>query len=250
MSAMRAIPALIVCAVLAACSVPGPGEAPDGIWDPNEAGNRKTHEFNRKLDKRVLRGSGNGYTRTVPEGVRKSVSNFADTTSLPQTVVNQILQGRPGPATRNTLRFAVNATLGFGGIADVASNMGMPKDESDFGETLHVWGVPEGAYVELPFLGPSTERDTAGRVVDLVTDPLSYVLPVGARRTATAARIVAKVGERGEFSGTVDSLLYDSADSYAQLRLIYLQNRRFELDGTEGAAGDYIDPEEIDTEGF
>ncbi|MBV2358947.1 VacJ family lipoprotein [Thalassococcus sp. CAU 1522] len=241
----------LCCAALASgCSTPGPGQAPDGIWDPNEAANRRVHAFNRSVDERLFRGAGTGLTDAVPEGVMRNVSNFADTASLPQTVLNQVLQGRLGDATRNTLRFTINATLGFGGLADVAGDLGLPRDDSDFGETLHVWGLPEGAYLELPLLGPSTERDAVGMAVDFATNPLRAILSPESRRWTTAARIVDRVGERGQFSDTVDSLLYDSADSYAQLRLIYLQNRRFELGDESAGADAYIDPEALDTEGF
>jgi phospholipid-binding lipoprotein MlaA len=235
-------------ASVAGCSVPGPGDAPDGIYDPFETQNRKVHNFNRKVDQRFFSGDGPGYSEVVPEDVQVTVSNFADTVSLPQTVVNQILQGRPGDATRNAVRFTINATLGFGGLADVATDMGIPRDETDFGVTLAAWGVPEGAFLELPMLGPSTERDVAGRVVDLFTDPLSYVVPKPERYIGTAAKVLDKVGERGKFGDTIDSILYDSADSYAQLRLIYLQQRRFETG--EDAPGVDFDPFAVDTEGF
>lgn len=251
MSAKRAILALLAAGFVAGCSVPGPNEAPDGIHDPYEAQNRRVHAFNRGLDRAVLAPAGKGYARVVPQGVQDNVSNLADTVSLPGTIVNQILQGRPGDATRNSLRFAINATLGFGGLADVASDLGLQADDSDFGETLHVWGAPEGAYVELPVLGPSTERDAVGEVVDFFTNPLDYALSRNARRAKTGLRVVKVIGDRGRYGDTVDSILYDSADSYSQLRVIYLQNRRFELDGAgsdEGAS--YIDPNAIDTEGF
>ena len=250
MAQRRAVLAMGLALCLSACTVPGPGDAPDGIHDPYETQNRKTHEFNRKLDQKLVRGSGSGYTDTVPAELRDGINNFADTLSLPQTVANQVLQGRLGRATRNTLRFSVNATLGLGGILDVATDLGLPEDESDFGETLHVWGVPEGAYLELPVLGPTTERDAVGDFVDLFTDPLSYVLTTPQRRVKTGVRILDKVGERGEFGDTVDSILYDSADSYTQLRLIYLQNRRFELGDADASGDAYIDPEALDTEGF
>ncbi|MGP6087054.1 MlaA family lipoprotein [Antarctobacter jejuensis] len=237
----------VVCGV-AACSVPGPGDAPDGIHDPYEKNNRKVHEFNRKVDKKLFAGSGPGYAETVPLGVQQSISSFADTVSLPKTVVNQLLQGRLVRASNNTVRFALNATIGIGGLFDVANEWGLPRDETDFGETLAVWGVPEGAFVEVPFFGPSTERDTAGDVVDLFTDPLSYVVPAPDRYIGTVAKTLDKVGERSRFKDTVDSILHDSPDSYAQLRLMYLQNRRFEL-GQEAPGGDF-DPLSVDTEGF
>ena len=246
MNTGRVLYALAIAGTLAGCSVPGPGGAPDGINDPYELSNRNVHDFNRRVDDRVLRGAGSGFSDTVPDEIEVSILNVADTLSLPQTVVNQVLQGRLGDATRNTLRFAVNATLGFGGIADVASDIGIPRDESDFGETLHVWGVPEGAYQELPFIGPSTQRDTVGLVVDLFLDPFAYVLTPPQRRGVFGVRALAKVQERGQFGGTVDSVLYDSADSYAQFRLIYLQKRRFELGMRPPRRAD---PFDIHTEG-
>ena len=233
---------------LSGCSVPGPGEAPDGIWDPNEATNRQTHAFNRRIDERFLRGTGKGFAERVPDGTRQAVGQFADTMGTPQTVVNQLLQLRLWRATKNTLRFTMNATLGLG-ILDPAAEIGLVADESDFGETLAVWGVPEGAYVELPFVGPSTERATAGMVVDLFTDPLSYALPAPEKYAKSVASAADRVISRGEFSETVDSVLYDSADSYAQARLMYLQNRRFQL-GQAAPEATEIDPMALDTTGF
>lgn len=248
MNGFRMTGLMVALVGVAGCSVPGPGGAPDGIHDPNETKNRKVHEFNRKVDQRFFAGDGPGYAGTVPEDIQTVVSNFADTVSLPQAVVNQILQGRPGDATRNTVRFTINATLGLAGLFDPASDLGLPSQETDFGETLSVWGVPEGAYQELPLLGPSTQRDTAGMVVDLFTDPLSYIVPAPERYVATVAKGLDKVGERSKFGDTIDSVLYDSADSYAQVRLMYLQNRRFEL-GEEAPGGDF-DPLSVDIEGF
>ncbi|EBA10497.1 MlaA family lipoprotein [Sagittula stellata] len=244
----RAVFALIAAASLAACSVPGPGQAPDGVWDPYEAQNRRVHAFNRKIDERVLRGTGAGLADSVPDGSRQAVAQFADTVGTPQTVLNQLLQLRLWRATKNTLRFTMNATLGLG-ILDPAAEIGLVSDESDFGETLAVWGLPEGAYLELPMVGPSTERDAVGSAVDLVTNPLSYALPSPEKYIGTAARVADKVIKRGEFGETVDSVLYDSADSYAQARLIYLQNRRFELGEDAPGAAD-IDPMALDTTGF
>ena len=146
------------------------------------------------------------------------------------------------------MRFVINSTLGFGGLFDVASDFGIEDHETDFGETLHVWGAGEGAYVELPFLGPSTQRDAVGKVVDLFTNPLSYTLDDPESYYGPVASVASGLGNRGRFSDTIDSILYDSADSYAQARLIYLQNRRFEL-GQEDQGAE-IDPFELDTSGF
>lgn len=233
---------------LAGCSVPGPGASPDGIHDPYEAQNRKVHAFNRKVDKALFSGDGPGYAETVPIFAQERIASFADTVSLPQTVLNQVLQGRLVRATSNTLRFTLNSTIGVAGLFDVANEWGLPPDETDFGETLAVWGVPEGAYQELPLLGPSTERDTAGAIVDLFTDPVQYVVPKPDRYIGTVAKALDTVGERSRFDDIVASV-YDSADSYAQLRLMYLQNRRHELGEEAPGAADF-DPLLVDTEGF
>lgn len=234
--------------LLAGCTLPPEGHNPAEVFDPHEAVNRENHEFNRALDKRLVRGAGNGYVNVVPKPVRKGVSNFSANLSLPGTIVNNVLQGRLGEAGQNTLRFALNTTIGLGGLVDAAGEFKLYEAETDFGETLAVWGVREGAYVELPLLGPSTERDAVGKVVDLFTNPLSYVLPTPERHYARLADVGSGLDARGQYSDTIDSILYESADSYAQARTIYLQNRRFELG--EEAPQDEIDPFEISTEGF
>ncbi|MGH1412091.1 MAG: MlaA family lipoprotein [Pelagimonas sp.] len=245
MGTIRASLATLALVLATACS----NTVPSGeVYDPYEAQNRKMHAFNAKFDSSTVRGAGNGYTKVVPEPVQDNIANFADTVSIPQTVVNQVLQGRLGRATKNTLRFGINATLGIAGLADVASDLGLEQDESDFGETLAVWGMPEGAYMVLPFVGPSTDRDTAGMLVDMFTNPLDYVVPAPEKYLGTAAKIAEEIGDRGRYSDTYDSVIHDSADSYSQIKLIYLQNRRYELG--EAPPEDDIDPHALDTEGF
>lgn len=243
----RATLAMTLLAVLASCGAPK--MVPQGsINDPNEARNRKVHTFNTSFDKQVLRPVAVAYSNGTPDDMERAVENFADNFAVPRTVVNQILQGRIDRAAKNTVRFAVNTLLGFGGLGDPATDLGLPADESDFGETLHVWGVAEGPYKESYFTGPSTRRDSLGGMVDLFTNPLSYVVPKPEKYLGTAAGISAKVAKRGRYADTVDSLLYESADSYAAARSIYLQNRRFELGSVE--QGGAADPYALDTEGF
>jgi phospholipid-binding lipoprotein MlaA len=119
--------------------------------------------------------------------------------------------------------------------------MGVAGKKTDFGETLHVWGVGEGYYLELPLLGPSTARDALGEVVDSVINPIGVLLPKPERYVGTLAKVASKIGDRARYSETVDSVLYDSADGYAQARLLYLQNRRYELGQTAGE-DDFEDP--------
>lgn len=250
MPTLKTLPPVIAVLFLTACAVSGPGDAPDGIFDPQEAGNRRVHAFNKRVDS-ALGGGGEGGASAIPAPVLKGVSNVADTLRLPQTVVNQLLQARLGRATRNTLRFGVNATVGLAGLFDVAGRIGLPEDKSDFGETLHVWGFPEGAYIELPLIGPATEREAVGKVVDVALNPLGYFnLPDPERYYSVGIRAAGKVADRVAYGDTLDTLLYDSADSYAQTRNSYLAYRRYQIGDTETGAADYIDPEALDTEGF
>ncbi len=228
---------------LSAC---GPAPVPQGFADPHEANNRQTHEINRAIDRTVLRPLSGGYGTSIPAPVKQGVQNFAQNLDAPGDVVNNLLQGRPGPALQNTLRFALNTTIGIGGLFDPATAMGVAGKPTDFGETLHVWGAGEGDYIEVLLLGPTTERDLFGAVVDLGLNPLRYVLPADQANVPTIAKFASRLGDRARYSETVDSVLYDSADSYAQARLSYLQNRRYELGQTAGDTGDeaFVDPYE------
>ena len=235
----RAFPALVVVALLSACAAPAPVPIPQN--DPHEAANRRTHDFNRSVDKTLLRPMSRAYSPVATGPIGAGIDNFADNLSMPGAVLNKLLQGRIEDAAHNTVRFALNATLGLAGLFDPATAMGVGERDTDFGETLHVWGAGEGAYMELPLLGPTTERDAVGMVVDAFADPLGNVLKPRYANAARLAKIGSKLGDRAQFSDSFDSILYDSADSYAQSRLLYLQNRRFEL-GQEAADEDAYDP--------
>ncbi|MEL7176774.1 MAG: VacJ family lipoprotein [Pseudomonadota bacterium] len=236
-SSIARIALLGAVVLVSACSTPS---QPDGINDPFEQTNRQTHEFNRGVDRIVLRPTSNAYGTVVPERARNGIANFANTLNQPADVVNSLLQGRVENAGHSTFRFLVNAVFGLGGVLDPATDMGLEDRDTDFGETLYVWGVPEGVYGELPIVGPVTERHAAGKVVDLFTNPLSTVLEGPQAAAQTAANVASGFGTRYRLSDTIDSILYDSADSYAQARLIYLQNRRFKL-GVDSSGTD-LDP--------
>lgn len=233
---------VMMLAALAAC---GPAPIAQGINDPYEARNRAIHDFNRGLDRRLVRPAADAYA-ILPEPVERGVSNFASNLDAPGDVLNNLLQGRVGPAAQNTLRFAVNTVFGIGGVFDTATALGLPAKPTDFGETLHVWGVGEGRYAEVPFMGPKTERDLLGTAVDIATNPVRAILPTPERNYVTAAQVASSLGDRARYSETVDSILYESADSYAQARLLYLQNRRFALGQATGQSSDegFVDPYE------
>ncbi len=225
------LPVLFVILGLSACSV-----APQGvdIHDPNEAHNREVHEFNRAFNAQFDRA-----TQRMPldPELTKPIANFADNVGLPGMVVNGLLQADFASSATNAVRFILNSTVGIGGLFDPATAIGLVEEETDFGETLSVWGAPEGAYIELPFLGPTTERALAGRLVDMVLDPLDRVGTGPQIDYGTGAKIAERVIRRTQLSGAVTDL-FNSADSYAQQRLVYYQNRRFEL----GTQAQEVDP--------
>ncbi|WP_244503632.1 MlaA family lipoprotein [Shimia haliotis] len=214
------------------------------IYDPHEQNNRGTHEFNKAIDRALLSPASSGYGNVVPPEIRDRVGDFSDHLSLPNDVLNNTFQGNLAGAGNSAARFVINTVVGFGGFVDVASLFGMKRHDTDFGETLHVWGAEEGPYVELPFLGPSTSRDTVGVVVDIFFDPFFVVLKEPTSYLSPAAYVVNAMGTRYDYQETVDSLLYDSADSYAQARILYLQNRRFQLgiDSVPGEGEEGFDP--------
>lgn len=237
---------ILICAglagalALAGCATP---PAPQGVNDPHEVENRQMHAFNVAADTHVLKPLSRAFGKPGGGAVQQNVANFAGNLDLPGDVVNNVLQFRLGKAVENTLRFAINTTVGIGGVFDPATAMGVAGKKTDFGETLHVWGVDEGYYLELPLLGPSTARDALGEVVDYAMDPVGHLLQPPESYVATAAKLASKFGDRARYSETVDSILYDSADGYAQARLLYLQNRRYELGQTTGDDS-FVDPYE------
>ncbi|WP_299727729.1 VacJ family lipoprotein [uncultured Tateyamaria sp.] len=239
---------LVICFVGACAGTNQTAVTPAGINDPYETQNRKVHAFNRGLDRAIVRPAAVGYSSVLPDEIEDTIGNFATNLGKPSVMVNSLLQGDLRGFGNATLRFTINSTFGLLGFFDPATEFKMADHDTDFGETLYVWGAGEGVYLELPVLGPSTTRSATGRFVDLFTNPLSYILESPEEYYGTAASAASGLGYRGRFADTVDSILYESADSYAQARLIYLQNRRFKLGDTESTTT--IDPFELDTEGF
>lgn len=227
------------CVALAGCTAPTPPATP---YDPNEAQNRQIHELNADLDRYAIRPASEAVGVVTDRPLRTALRNASDNWDIPGDVANNLLQFRIDKAVTNTLRFGINSTAGIFGVLDPASEIGLTGDPTDFGETLHIWGVGEGAYGELPALGPTTERDTAGLIVDIAINPLSYMFP-GTTLFFIGLDGAALLAKRKEYSETIDSVLYDSADSYAQTRLLYLQNRRYEL-GQAPSDDSFVDPYE------
>ncbi|MCB1396987.1 MAG: VacJ family lipoprotein [Rhodobacter sp.] len=224
--------ALVIVASVAGCArAPAPSDAND----PYETVNREWFETNLALS-----GGTERATPPRPSPVRRMVSNFGGNLGLPSTILNDLLQIRPDRAVENTLRFVVNTTVGLGGLFDPAGRVGLHGRRTDFGETLHRWGMGEGAYLVLPVWGPSTERDALGLAVDMVIDPLRFALPSGDYDWTLAARGAARFADAAEYADIIDANVINTTEPYLQARLLYLQTRRYHL-GIQ-AEDDIIDP--------
>lgn len=190
--------------------------------DPLESFNRKVFSFNETVDDAVLKPVATGYVNVTPKLVRTGVSNFVNNLKDVWSAVNLVLQGRPGDAAQEVLRVSLNSTLGMGGFIDIARPMGLDRHNEDLGQTLAVWGVPQGAYLVLPFLGPSTTRDVADLPGSWYFSPSTLFREP---RDANAVRVLTAVNTRAELL-TASNLFGDIAlDRYAFLRDAYLQRR-------------------------
>ena len=221
--------------ILGACSAP----LEVGISDPFEASNRQVHEINKSLDKNIVRPVAVLYGDSTPVQLQSAVNNIAMNFSLPGNSINYILQGEIKSASNSSMKFLVNSTLGVVGIYDASSQLGIKSEKTDFGETMAKWGIGEGPYLDILVLGPSNQRDGIGRMVDIVFDPVGLI-GAGPKGVATVTSVAFGLSARSQFRESIDSILYQSADSYAQSRLFFLQNRRYEL-GTNQTMP-YIDP--------
>jgi phospholipid-binding lipoprotein MlaA len=232
----RLILCLSLMPLLSACSSFQYGK----VNDLFEGFNRKSDSFNQTLDKNLIRPLAMTYAAYVHEDIQILVANVADNLSTPGEVANNLLQGDLESGVKNTVKFVVNSTIGLGGIMQPAEALNIGGQEADFGQTIHVWGAKEGPYIVLPFLGPSTGRDTFGKLGDLAIDPMGRMLTVHGRALTYGVKVADVLGSRARFAAMFDSVLYDSADSYEQTKLIYLQARGFELNGAQ--ENDYFDP--------
>jgi phospholipid-binding lipoprotein MlaA len=217
---------LLGCSACAATPGGSPTAAnsnPDN--DPAEPVNRAIFKANLAADHAVLHPVAQAYVDHVPQPVRQGIRNIVQNLQEPANAVNDLLQGHVGEAWQSVGRLAVNTTVGAGGIVDVAKIWGLPRHRADFGETLAIWGVHEGPFVELPLLGPSNPRDAVGTVVDLALNPLSYVGGAPATYASLAAGGADVVDTRARHLKDLDELERNSLDYYAELRSVYRQHR-------------------------
>ncbi len=207
--------------ILAGCATTGAKNPAD----PWEGANRAVYEVNDALDKAALKPIAEEYHENVPKWVRTSVSNFFDNLDTPVTIANELLQGKFKEAGQDTLRFAMNTTLGIGGLFDPASDANLPRHDEDLGQTLGVWGVPPGPYVMLPLLGPSHLRDVPSHVFNRFLEPF-YWYSYGAERWFSLGLSVV---EKRESLLPLDATLERTYDPYGFIRDAYSQRRLFQV---------------------
>lgn len=192
--------------------------------DPLERFNRGTQRFNDALDRAVMRPVASGYHRYVPRVIRTGVSNLLGHLEYTTTIVNDLLQLKILDTGADIGRFALNSTLGIGGLLDPATRVGIPRHEEDFGQTLGRWGVPAGPYLVLPLLGPSSLRDAPSLAADAQTDlRVQLKLDTGTR---VALGVLTVVDRRASLL-SADETLDSAFDRYAFIRNAWTQRREY-----------------------
>ncbi len=192
--------------------------------DPWEPFNRTMYESNGILDRVTFKPMAKVYATIVPKFIRRAIRNFSLNLRAPLHIINNFLQGKPGDGFKQTGRFVINTTVGIGGLIDVATPAGIDVKREDFGQTLAVWGVPDGPYVFIPVLGPLTLRDAVMVPLNLLADPLVYYKDTSVR---DKVYLVRAIDFRELVLSTVDAQIKGAYDPYIRVREAYLQNRQF-----------------------
>lgn len=210
--------AALLLGTLAGCATSGGNPS-----DPLEPFNRAMFSFNDTLDDAVMKPVAKTYRAILPGMVRTGVSNFFSNLEDVWISVNQMLQGKVERGFEDLSRFVFNSTFGIAGLFDFASELGLPKNSEDFGQTLAWWGVGGGAYLVLPILGPSTVRDGLAFLVDTQADPVWRIDNVPVRNTSVVIRFT---GRRAELLDATSVLEEAALDKYVFVREAWLQRRR------------------------
>jgi phospholipid-binding lipoprotein MlaA len=190
--------------------------------DPYENLNRKVFVVNQVFDQVLLKPVSKGYSNYAPDFIQTTIGNFFGNLADVWTAVNNFLQGKPREGIQDTGRVAVNTVFGVAGLADVATKLGLPKHQEDFGQTLGVWGVKPGPYVMLPLFGPSTMRDALAKPLDLYADPLNLSTSADVEYSLRAMRLV---DDRARLLPTTDMIEKVALDPYQFVRDAHFQQR-------------------------
>jgi phospholipid-binding lipoprotein MlaA len=213
-------------------TLPAPAQIP-GSYDPWEPLNRRLHAFNNVVDRRIAKPLAQAYVAVVPRPLRLGVGNFFSNLGQPVSSVNALLQGKPKQAAQSLARFAVNATLGLGGLFDPATKFRIPNKSEDFGQTLGVWGWKKSRYLELPLFGPRTVRDVFGLMGDA---PLSLIRGIEEDKVRVFTQGLQLVDVRTQLMA-VDSMREGAADEYALFRDAWTQRRNYQINGDRKTEG-------------
>jgi len=217
-----ATPAAILVAQATSTTEPA-AEAQEEEYDPWEPFNERMFEFNRRLDRYLLKPVATAYNAVVPDRVQVMISNGFDNIQFVPRMMNSAFQGKLDGTMREFGRFLFNSTIGIGGLFDVAKIEGIEKSREDFGQTLGFYGVGPGPYIIVPLLEPLTVRDGIGKAVDGFMDPLSYFLPFFYTRLIMKVEEI--VNDRSLnlelFQGFEESVI----DMYSAVRHGYLKRR-------------------------
>jgi phospholipid-binding lipoprotein MlaA len=210
--------------------------------DPWEGMNRKVFAFNETVDRYFLKPVAKGYQWVTPEPVDKGITNVFNNLFEVINVINDLLQFKLGNAANDSGRFLINSTIGLAGVFDVATRMGLERNEEDYGQTFAEWGMNSGPYLVLPLLGPSTPRDAIGLVPEFLTHPISYVDHVPTRNTLRGIEAIDTRADLLEAEKLIEG------DRYVFIRDAYLQRREFLIN--DGDVTDSFGEDDFGEEGF
>jgi phospholipid-binding lipoprotein MlaA len=227
-----------IAALLVGCATPPPDDDPeakaefDQVNDPLEPTNRVIFSVNEGVDTYFLRPVALGYRAVVPSFGRDRVSDLLDNLKAPIYLGNDVLQANFSLAGQTIARFVLNSTFGVFGLMDVADPMGIPGHQSDFGQTMAVWGIGEGPYLVLPLFGPSNPRDTVGLVAESFADPLDYYLQADGRHWLYYTRMgLSAISKEESYIDALDDVKRTSLDYYSAMRSLYRQRRGAQING-------------------
>jgi phospholipid-binding lipoprotein MlaA len=229
--------ALLLVAGLVGCATPPNSADADAVAefkdadDPLEPTNRVFYAINDGLDTVLLRPLAVAYRAAVPATVRNHTHNVLVNLGTPVALFDDILGAKPRRAGDNLMRLVINTTIGVGGIFDVATDWGWPAHDSDGGITLALWGLPDGAFLFLPILGPTNPRDVTGFASDIVIDPSTWVGQGPVLTGIAYGRLFfGAVDARERVLDDLDRIKAQALDPYATIRSLSRQHRASQLE--------------------
>ncbi len=222
--------------LLTGCATTGGTQASE--VDPYEDFNRSIFSFNKLIDEYIAEPVVQAYTLVTPRFVQTGIGNFFSNLKDINVVLNDLMQAKFLQGGEDTGRFLLNTTIGLGGLFDVASEIGLQKHDEDFDQTFAVWGIPQGPYLVLPFLGPTTGRGISGGILDAAANPTSYV--------GAPIQLLNMLNARANADGSLKVIDEAALDPYVFTRESYLQFRKHLItDGKSELTDDVLGADDI-----